>query len=162
MTDLPEELRQLIASEEPLDEDLPSTPDEQLIQDMAHLLFPLSHPDSPREAEDRENFVRRYRRRLTRNAFTGGDDVLLDQLRALRHHQAETQRRIDVLLAYARTTPPRGRKYRLRDLSEASGLPISSIRDRITEEELRSVAALDLDGERAEQLARKLAASRKK
>lgn len=62
-----------------------------------------------------------------------------------------------LLLAYARTTPPTGRKYRLRDLSDVTGLPISSIRDLITEQELRDIEQLDLDDERAEGLEKALA-----
>lgn len=66
-------------------------------------------------------------------------------------------RRMRLLLAYARTTPPTGRKYRLRDLSDVTGLPISSIRDLITEQELRDIEQLDLDDERAEGLEKALA-----
>lgn len=156
MTELPEELRKLIEKDDPPSHEPQHTADEQLIDDVAHLLFPLSPSESPRTTEDRANFIHRYRRRMSRNSFSGGDDTLLDQLRALRHQQDETARRIRVLLAYARTTPPAGRKYRLRDLSEATGLPISSIRDLITEAELQELNRLRLDEGRANRLAQKL------
>lgn len=156
MTEMPEELRRLIEKERvPAEEESKST-DDQLIEDVAHLLYPLSLKESPRITQDRADFMFRYRRQVARQAFIGGDDVLLDQLRALRQQQNEAYRRIRLLLAYARTTPPKGRKYRLRDLSEATELPISSIRDLITDAELREIERLDLDGERAEELAKKL------
>lgn len=55
-------------------------------------------------------------------------------------------------VAYARTTPPAGRKYRLRDLSDASGYPISTLRGLITDDELQALKDLDLDQERAQNI----------
>lgn len=161
MMELPEDLQQLLDAEAAPDPRDSPTPDEQLIHDVAHLLYPLTPHPSPRDTEARMTFIRRARRQVAREAFSGGDDVLMDQLRALRQEQQEVTRRISTLLAYARTTPPEGRTYRLRDLSEATGLPISSIRDRITNESLDAIERLDLDDRRARQLAAKRAAPKR-
>lgn len=153
MTDLPPELRQLMEHEPPVPEARHKTPDELLIEEVAQLLYPRTPNETPTETEQRITFVTRYRRRLSRGALAAGDDAVLDQLRALRQQEDEIRRRTNVLLAYARTTPPADRTYRLRDLSDASGLPISSIRDRITDTELTALTKLDLDSERADALA---------
>lgn len=157
MTELPEELRKLLDKEGVPADAAPKSADDRVIEDVAHLLFPVTPRESPRITEDRSDFIRRYRRKVARNVLVGGDDALLDQLRALRNQKEEVARRIRVLLAYSRTTPPKGRKYRLRDLSEVTGLPISSIRDLITSEELQELSRLNLDDAQAEALAKKQA-----
>lgn len=161
MTELPEELRELIEREGTPEHEQPKNTDEQLIEDLSRLLYPPVPNEPPRITEDRTAFIRRYRRQVARKAFSGGDDALLDQLRALRQQREEAESRTRLLLAYARTTPPAGRKYRLRELSDVTNLPISSIRDLIGDEELRQIERLDLDDERMEQLANKLSPSSK-
>lgn len=156
MVGLPEELLRLIEQEEHPGPERAKGPDELLIDDVAHLLYPLAPKESPRTTDERNAFIQRHRRALSKGAFTGGEDVLLDQLRLLRRQRDETDRRIRLLVAYARTTPPTARKYRLRDLSEAIGLPISSVRGLITDTELRALEQLDLDDDRAEALAKAL------
>lgn len=155
MAELPDELRRLIEKEDPPTQEQEKGVDELLIQEVAHLLYPLNARESPRTTDERNLFTQRYRRQLSRGAFVGGDDVLLDQLRGLRQQQEEASRRIKVLVAYARTTPPGGRKYRLRELADATGIPISSIRGLITDAELREIERLDLDEARAERLSGK-------
>lgn len=156
MAEMPDELRKLMEKEEPPADQPSQSVDEQLIDEVAHLLFPVSADESPHTTDERNLFIQRYRRHLSRSAFSGAEDVLLDQLRLLKSQRDETERRIRMLLAYARTVPPGGRKYRLRDLSEATGIPISSIRGRITDDELRALESLALDDERAIRLAEKL------
>lgn len=148
-----DKLRHLV-EQESANQPRSATVDERTIDEVAHLLYPPDKNASTRDAtvadEGRAAFIHTYRSRLSRGSLSDADDVLFDQLRYLRGQRDEIDRRIRVLLAYARTVPPGGRKYRLRELSEAAGLSMSTVRNRVEVEQLREIERLDLDDERRE------------
>ncbi|MDN5808381.1 MAG: hypothetical protein L0H46_09220 [Brevibacterium sp.] len=150
MTDMPTEVRDLI------DNGLTDIPESELIgedlliEEIATLATaPSKWPRRP-STERRDELARSYRRKRHVQVI---DDALLDHLKGLRVQRDEVEHTINLLLTYARTVPARDRKYPLRELAEASGIPISSIRDRISEPEMEEIdTLLNLDDDRLSRL----------
>lgn len=152
MTELPTEIRDLIDSGQV---DIPEselTVEDLLTEEVAALATaPPNGYVRPKAEERRGKLVNRYRR--IKEIGQSIDDALLDQLRSLRVQREEVEHATKLLLTYARTVPARDRKYRLRELAEASGIAISSIRDLISEAQMEDIERiLSLDDERLSRL----------
>lgn len=151
MTDLPAEVRDLIESghldfpeSEPTGEGL-------LINEVATLATAPSKWHRCPNTESRDTLIRNYRH--IKETKQSSDDALPDHLRRLRIQRDEVEQSTTLLLTYARTVPARDRKYPLRELAEVSGIPISSIRDRISEAGMEEIEGLlNLDDERLSRL----------
>ena len=122
-----------------------------MIEEVATLATAPSKWHRRPNTEKRDELVRSYRRiKATGESI---DDALLDHLKGLRSQRDEVEHTTNLLLTYARTVPDRDRKYPLRELAEVSGIPISSIRDRISETEMQEFdTLLNLDDDRLSRL----------
>lgn len=141
MPDLPTEVRDLIDNGLTDIPEIEPTGEDLLTEEVAALA--TASPKGycrPNVEERRDELVRRYRRiKATGQSI---DDPLLEHLEGLRIQRAEVEHTTKLLLTYARTVPARDRKYRLRDLAEVCGIPISSIRDRISGSQMEEIAGL--------------------